>query len=287
MKIVSLLILSFLVHGCSSLEPDTRNQKSQTKNDDNDYYENGNIRIERKRLDNGDSLWIFKQEDGGCWEENFYRDGEIYRKIVYNSDCVKSAEYELKDGKRHGEWKSYHEKGEEREIGKYKDGLLEVMTYKNEKGEITGLDYGFQTDSSGLELFFLNNDFQRIKAELKKKNIRFIETENIEVAGKKQYHFPILSWNENELNFDMIENNDTVKCLSGRITDNSMLLFSNNFSIQLGMDLTALSETLRVTVPLETTNIFIHDLQEKMTFHFEIENKKLKVVYFEAPITQY
>jgi hypothetical protein len=233
-------------------------------------------------LENGDSLWIFKQEDGGCWEDDYYRDGEIYKKIVYNSDCTKSAEYELKDGKRNGEWKSYHENGEIREIGIYKTGLVESMNYKNEKGEVIGVDFGFQTDSFPLQFFFHNKDINLIKAELKKKNIQFRETENIEVAGNNDYHFPILSWNENELNFDMIENNDTVKCLSGKITDNSMPVFTQNKLIHLGTDLITICQELGITAPHESTNIFIHNLKEKMTYRFEFADKKLKAVYFEG-----
>ncbi len=283
----ALLLILISVYGCSSTQTETSNSKTETKKVKNDYYENGNIRIEKKRLENGDSLWIFKQEDGGCWEEDFYREGEIYKKIVFNSDCTKSAEYELKDGKRHGEWKSYHENGEIREIGIYKNGLTEAMNYKNEKGEVIGVDFGFQIDSFDLELFFQDKDINLIKAELKKKNIRFTETENIEVAGDDEFHFPILSWDENELNFDMIGRNDTVKCLSGKITDNSMPVFTQNKAIQMGTDLITVCKALGVSAPHETTNIFIHDLKEKMTYRFEFENKKLKAVYFEGTNLMY
>jgi len=275
-------LIAVLIFGCSSPEPETSNTQLKTKSDNNDYYENGNIRIERKHLENGDSLWIFKQEDGGCWEENFYREGEIYRKIVYNSDCTKSAEYELKDGKRHGSWKSYHENNLIRENGQYKNGLLINMMYKDEKGKLIQMDLGHLKDTFEFELYYKKMDYYSLKSELKSIQIIFKETENIKVAGNDEYHFPTLSWDKNELNFDRIEQNDTVKCLSGKITDNRMPIFKNNKSIQFGQDLITVCSKLKVGAPHETNNVYVYDLKEKMTYRFEFENKKLVAIYFEG-----
>lgn len=282
MKLILFIVTSLVFfYGCSSPQPETPNSKPETKSSSNEYYENGNIRIEKKRLENGDSLWIFKQEDGGCWEEDFYRDGEIYKKIVYNSDCTKSAEYELKDGKRHGYWKSYNENGEKREFGEYENGLLKEMIYKNEDGVTIQVDFGHLKDTFEFELYYKKMDYYALKSELKNSQIIFKETEDIKVAGNDDYHFPTLSWDNNELNFDRIEQNDTVKCLSGKITDNRMPIFKNNKSIQFGQDLITVCLKLKVGAPHETNNVYIYDLKEKMTYRFEFENKKLVAIYFE------
>lgn len=282
---LKLIFFVYLViaYGCSSTQPKTENKKPETSSK-NDYYENGNIRIERKRLENGDSLWIFKQEDGGCWEEDFYRDGEIYKKIVYNSDCTKSAEYELKDGKRHGEWRSYHENGEKREFGNYNEGLPEMIIYHDENGKMIRLDKYIQKDSMPYPLFQTENDFNSIKSLLSKIGINYTIDEDIKVAGDTDYHFPELRWEENELQFDMIEGNEIIRCRSGKITESKLILFNG---IKMGMDLISTCHHFGISAVHETTNLFIFDLKAKMTYQFEFENKKLIAIYFEGTNVAY
>lgn len=285
MKFKNCFLFVFLfIFGCSSPESESPNPKTETKSSNNDYYENGNIRIERKRLENGDSLWIFKQEDGGCWEEDFYRDGEIYKKIVFNSDCTKSAEYELKDGKRHGKWKSYFENGEVKEYGKYKEGLPEKMIYHDETGKMMHPHIYQRKDSLSFPLFQVENNFTSIKNMLSKNGIRFTIDEDIKVAGDNEYHFPELRWEGNELQFDMKEGNKIIRCRSGKITEPKLTFFNG---ITIGMDLVKTCYNLGTAYSRETTNVFIFDLKEKMTYRFEFENKKLIAIYFEGTTEAY
>lgn len=229
MNHIYLITVVILVLACSSKKNETTNSKSKTKKDSNDYYKNGNLRIERKRLENGDSLWIFKQEDGGCWEENFYKDGEIYKKIVYNSDCTKSAEYELKNGKRHGEWKSYHENGKLREKGNYEYGLEKgIFTYYNENEKIIRTENCFIRDSFLVDFwkpFVQKNNYAEFINYLNSQSEKFTVTNNIKVAGNKEYHFPIIKVGKTILEFDLLEKKEPIRCISGELNDCKFMIF--------------------------------------------------------------
>lgn len=280
------IAIMMMLFGCSTPQPETPNSKPETKSDSNDYYENGNIRIEKKRLENGDSLWIFKQEDGGCWEENFYRDGEIYKKIVYNSDCTKSAEYELKNGERHGEWTNYQANGKIWVSGNYKNGIPDgEMRFFDTTGKIEQIDYHFQKDEMEKNIFLCYNDLKSFKAKLTENKIKFIEDENIEVAGKTEYHFPILKWNDSELHFDLLKANEAVKCLSGKLTilEKNMLI---NFTIDAPI-FQLMLQLRKGSYRFNNANIYIYDLKHRMTYRYEFENREMVRFHFETTNTFY
>jgi hypothetical protein len=174
-----LIIASLVfIFGCSSPQPEsgqiTFNQKMVRLMLDiasDDYYENGNIRIE-KIINGNEEKWIFRQEDGGCWEEDFYRDGEIYKKIAYNSDCTKSAEYELKNSNRSGSWISYHENGKIREKGEYKEGIpIGFFEYFDENEKRIALEHNIWIDSIEMPLFSFPNQLIEFEKLLKSRNI--------------------------------------------------------------------------------------------------------------------
>lgn len=269
---------------CSSPEEKTSTEKP--KSNPNEYYENGNIRIEKKRLENGDSLWIFKQEDGGCWEEDFYRDGEIYKKIVYNTDCSKSAEYELKVGKRHGEWINYYANDQIWVSGNYRNGIPDgEMRFFDTTGKLVQIDYHFQKDSIPKKIFKSLDELNTIKANLTENNIRFIEDENIEVAGKTNYHFPILKWKDSELHFDALEQNDYVECISGKLTIDEMHLLTDITIEMKTFDL--MLKLGKADYRFKNANIYLYDLKHQMTYRYEFENKKMTTFYFEQTTTLY
>jgi antitoxin component YwqK of YwqJK toxin-antitoxin module len=265
---------------CSSPQPETPNSKSETKKDSNDYYENGNIRIERKRLENGDSLWIFKQEDGGCWEENFYRDGEIYKKIVYNSDCTKSAEYELKNGKRHGEWKSYHENGKLREYGIYQEGIPKgIFEYYDEKGLINSKENNFIIDFKINSFFSFENNLKIFKSKLKSLE-GYYEDENIEVAGNKKYHFPEIYWKNSVLYFDLSDSEGPTKCVAGKIKDDDIPLFGG--VIIPGKSRFFEIKFLGLMPGNEINYVHLYDLKENIQYSFKIGDEIIKEVEFKV-----
>lgn len=280
------LIYSFILvslFSCNALQPETNNSISDTKkNDNNDYYKNGNIRIEKKRLENGDSLWIFKQEDGGCWEENFYREGEIYKKIVYNSDCTKSAEYELKDGKRNGEWKNYHENGKLREEGNYEMGLENgVFNYYDENEKLTRTEHYFIRDSFLVDFWspsIQKNDYPQFIEHLNSQAEKFIVTEEIKVGGNKEYHFPVLKVGNSTLYFEHLENNDQVRCIRGELNDCTFMIFEKICPGNGDGGLLVLTG-IQWTKGMEYVNIV--DLSQKTVYHFKLEKDDIKSVSFE------
>ncbi len=281
-----LFIISFF--SCSNHQPETQNtqpelsleQSSKTKKDPNEYYENGNIRVEKITKGN-EEHWIFKQEDGGCWEEIFYRDGDIYRKIVYNSDCTKSAEYELKDGKRNGDWVSYNENGTFRETGKYLEGLPDgKMSYYDTANKIICIDYHLRKDSVPKNIFQSLGDLNSIKATLTNNKINFTEKEEIKVAGSDLYYFPILKWGKSELRFDRKVENNLVKCVSGKITFKEMDLLMN-FKLDINI-VDLMIKIGKSDYPYQTANIYLYALKYQRTFRFELENNKTKYFYFEG-----
>lgn len=281
MKIQLLLIvIIFFLLGCSSNQKSTKSETDPKNN--NDYYDNGNIRIEKKRLENGDSLWIFKQEDGGCWEENFYHDGEIYKKIVYNSDCTKSAEYELKDGKRHGKWKSYHENGKLREEGNYEMGLEKgIFKYYDETENIIRTEHCFIRDSFIVDFWspnVQNNDYKEFIEHLKNQKIKYTLNEEKKVAGNSDYHFPNIRTEKSILYFDHLENNEQVKCVRGELNDCSFNILEKICPSNGDGGLLVLTG---IDWQKDMDFITIHNLKDQTTYYFELEKRYLKKVHFE------
>lgn len=277
-----LFLLLLIITSCATQpDPDSnqdQNSNPETKSSNNDYYENGNIRIERKRLGNGDSLWIFKQEDGGCWEENYYRDGEIYRKIVYNSDCTKSADYEIKNGNRNGKWENYFNNGKIFEKGIYFSGYPEgEFQYFDSAGSLTHTDWHFHKDTVKLIWMKMYN-YNQLKEKLKKWKIVYTEDENIEVAGNKEYHFPILKWNNNEINFDSPDAGNGNKCESALISDGRIPLF--NDKIKIGTNLEDLASFFQIRVPPQTNNVILYDFKNNLIYKFKFKDQKLTEFFF-------
>lgn len=279
MKNICFLILLITICGCYATDTKTTNEITETKSSNNDYYENGNIRIERKRLENGDSLWTFKQEDGGCWEENFYRKGEIYKKIVYNSDCTKSAEFELKDGKRHGEWKSYHENGKLREEGNYEDGLENgIFKYYDLNGEILKTEHNFILDSLNIPCFNFENNYKNFIEYLDKNNRHYEIKEDIKVAGDKKYHFPIIESGLSILYFENKEGNSITKCSKGELHDCTFKIFDKICPENADGELLSISG-IEWKKGMEYVRIF--DLSEKRMYYFYHSKDELTSVRFE------
>lgn len=282
MKNITVIICSsFLLFSCSSPKPQspTSNLKSSNSSDPNEYYENGNIRIE-KIIDGNKEHWIFKQEDGGCWEEKFFENGEEHKRIVYNSNCVKSAEYELKNGNRNGEWISYNENGTIREKGNYEDGIQKgTFEYYDKMGELNSKEYSYILDSIANPLFPIENNLEVFKTKLKSLEA-YRESENIEVAGKRKYHFPEIYWKNSILFFDLIDGEQPVKCLAGKIKDDDIPLFG-------GIIIPGKSRFFDVKflglMPKNETNAYqLFDLKENIHYSFKIENEIITEVEFKT-----
>jgi hypothetical protein len=276
--IISLIYLipNFLL-SCSNSITETVDPNPKTKSN-NDYYENGNIRIERKRLENGDSLWIFKQEDGGCWEENYYRNGEVYKKAVYNSDCTKSAEYELKNGNRNGKWISYHENGKIREQGIYRNGIPDgTFMYYDSIGKIVFIEENFILDSISQAVFSFENDLKNFQ-KLKQKVSNFKEEDNVEVAGDEDYLFPEISFNQTFLQFDLKEENKIIACIASKIEDDFLTLFGK---LKVGRNKKEIETFFKLP---ETTAdcITVYDLKNSRYFKFKITNSIIKSMEFQG-----
>lgn len=276
-----------LIYSCTSSQPGSvinRNTNSNTKSKNtNDYYENGNIRIERKRLENGDSLWIFKQEDGGCWEENYYKNGEVYKKVVYNSDCTKSTEYELKEGNRNGKWMSYHDNGKIREQGIYRNGIPDgTFTYYDSIGNIAFIEENFILDSISQAIFPFENDLKNFQ-KLKQKVTDFMEEDNVEVAGNEKYLFPEISFNQTFLQFDLRTENKTIQCVAGKIEDDFLSLFGK---LKVGLNKKEI-ETLFKLPETKVDCIAVYDLKNSRYFKFKITNSIIKSMEFQGITKQY
>jgi hypothetical protein len=281
MRITYLIFLFTLLlcMRCSSPQPETPNSKPETTSSNNEYYENGNIRIEKKRLENGDSLWIFKQEDGGCWEENFYRDGEIYKKIVYNSDCTKSAEYELKNGKRHGYWKSYHENGKLREEGNYEKGIENgIFKYYSQQSELLKTEYNFILDSLNIPCFNFENNYKNFIEYLDKNNRHYEIKEDIKVAGNNEYHFPIIESGLSSLYFEHKEGKSIIKCFKGELHDCEFVIFDKICPDNADGGLLSITG---IEWKKEMEYIRIFDLSEKRMYYFYLSKDQLTSVRFE------
>ncbi len=289
-NLIFTILGGVFLFGCSSPQLETPNSKpvtlssdsvskGETKSYPNEYYENGNIRIE-KIINGNEEHWIFKQEDGGCWEEKFFRDGDEYKRIVYNSNCIKSAEYELKDGHRNGSWQSYHENGKLMEKGIYKNGIPNgVFEYYNEKGELDSKEDNFIVDFNMNSFFSFENDLEVFKSKLKSLE-GYREDENIEVAGNKKYHFPEIYWKNSVLYFDLLDGEDPVKCVAGKIKDDDIPLFGG--VIIPGKSRFFEIKFLGLMPKSQIDNIQLFDLKENLHYSFKIEGEIIKEVEFKV-----
>lgn len=274
--LIYLVTFGSILWSCSSPKPEspTSNLKSSNSSDPNEYYENGNIRIE-KIIDGNKEHWIFRQEDGGCWEEKFFENGEEYKRIVYNSNCVKSAEYELKNGNRHGEWISYNENGTIREKGKYEDGIPEgTFEYYDEKGTLERVENNFRVDSAWTSFWGFENHLNNFIEYLNNQKIAYKQEENIEVAGNKKYHFPILHVGLSSLYFDL-----EGKCTSGELNDCTFIILDKICPNDADVGLLVISGA---KVENGMTHVNVYNLKEETLYQFFLENDQLKSVRFEG-----
>lgn len=263
-----IILISSVIISCNSSKQESAstNGNSNNSSDPNEYYDNGNIRIE-KIIEGNHEHWIFKQEDGGCWEEKFFKDGEEYKRIVYNSNCVKSAEYELKNGNRNGEWISYHDNGKIREKGFYQDGLSKGnFQFYDESEKLISIEECFIIDSTHLNIFNEDENNLVIFKEKLKNEKNFLETENIEVAGNRKYHFPELHWGTSKLFFDELSKSNKVKCVSGTINDKGVFVYGE---IGVNSSVEQLQRIFRIRCSPRSNLITLHDLKNNLTVSFK------------------
>ncbi|HBS88355.1 MAG: hypothetical protein A2W91_17440 [Bacteroidetes bacterium GWF2_38_335] len=265
--IVFLLILA----SCS-----TSDEKPSIKESGDEFYENGQIKIQKLKTGDKDK-WIFFSEDGKVVEEKYFQNGDLIAVNGYYPSGKKRVECGKKSGYRNGIWRLWYENGKIWENGLYVKGFpVGLFSYYDSTGVC--LNSHLYVENSGfasiafpaeMNLFALK-DYLADRTD-------FQEMDNVEVAGE-EYLFPELHWGESLLYFDERNAPDSlIGCMGGKIYDDAFVFAEK---IKVGMKKSALLDFFQLKDTIKYNTLTIKDTTTMSFFEFQIENDKVKGIVF-------
>lgn len=254
----------------------SRCSPSKDSNDPNDYYENGQVRIEK--LIHGDSaVWKFYYEDGRCWEHNYYYKDEKYKVVTFLDTCIPNIVYTLKNGKRDGKWIVYYRNGKIYQEGYYQEGFTTGMFNSYDSiGKLESMSLHLQSDWVKNQ-FPLNFSLAAIKKKIA--HLPYKIENQIEVAGDQEYYFPYIQIGDSEIHFDeKEENEELVLCREGILRDSLFVLESG---IKVGMTSNQLSELFNLEIPEKCLYLTLRNYNAPFyEFSFQFINNRVSEITF-------